>query len=164
MCHWQRWPHIAAALLGLVGVARNDRLATIVIALATFAGLAAVAQWDMLVGWQPKLLILVLALLVAGAMWKKDSRILAIVVTSLAAISGLIGAYQTGMQMGVLPGPSGCTVAHAYIMGSGAPPPAVNCNVVTWSLFGLSLAAFNAIFSLLIAGMGAFLLSRKHAS
>ncbi|MBW8707809.1 MAG: disulfide bond formation protein B, partial [Alphaproteobacteria bacterium] len=24
MCHWQRWPHIAAAALGLIGVARND--------------------------------------------------------------------------------------------------------------------------------------------
>ena len=49
-------------------------------------------------------------------------------------------------------------------MGSGAPPPEVSCNVVTWSLFGLSLAAYNAIFSFLIAGTGAFLLSRKHAA
>ena len=27
MCHWQRWPHIAAAALGLIGVSRSDRLA-----------------------------------------------------------------------------------------------------------------------------------------
>jgi disulfide bond formation protein DsbB len=49
-------------------------------------------------------------------------------------------------------------------MGSNAPPPEVSCNAVTWSLFGLSLAAYNAIFALLIAGTGAFLLSRKHAA
>ena len=85
-------------------------------------------------------------------------------VIALVAISGLIGAYQAGMQWGVLPGPDGCTVAHAYVLGSGAQPPAVNCNVVTWSLLGLSLAAYNAIFSLGIAAAGAFLLSRKHAA
>ena len=83
---------------------------------------------------------------------------------ALVALSGLIGAYQTGMQLGILPGPSACTVAHPYVMGSGAPPPEVSCNAVTWSLFGLSLAGYNAIFSLLIAATGAFLLSRKHAA
>jgi disulfide bond formation protein DsbB len=49
-------------------------------------------------------------------------------------------------------------------MGSGAAAPAVSCNAVTWSLFGLSLAAYNAIFSFLIAGTGALVLSRKHAA
>jgi disulfide bond formation protein DsbB len=118
MCHWQRWPHIAAALIGLIGT----------------------------------------------LVWKKDARTLAIATVVLIAVSGLIAAYQTGMQVGLLPGPSACTVAHAYVMGSNAPPPEVSCNAVTWSLFGLSLAAYNAIFSFLIAGTGAFLLSRKHAA
>jgi hypothetical protein len=49
-------------------------------------------------------------------------------------------------------------------MGSNAPAPQVSCNAVTWSLFGLSLAAYNALFSFLIAGTGAFLLSREHAA
>jgi disulfide bond formation protein DsbB len=49
-------------------------------------------------------------------------------------------------------------------MGSNAPPPEISCNAVTWSLFGLSLAAYNAIFAFLIAGTGAFLLSRKYAA
>ena len=118
MCHWQRWPHIAAAAIGLIGV----------------------------------------------AIWKKDARTLAMATIVLVAVSGLIGAYQTGLQWGILPGPDGCTVAHAYVIGSGAPPPAVSCNVVTWSLLGLSLATYNAIFSFLIAGTGALLLSRKHAA
>jgi disulfide bond formation protein DsbB len=117
MCHWQRWPYIAAAIAGLVLV----------------------------------------------SFWK-NTRQLAIFTIVMVALSGLIGAYQTGMQMGILPGPSGCTVAHAYVLGSGAPPPAISCDVVTWSLFGLSLATYNAIFGLLIAGTGALLLRRSHAA
>ena len=118
MCHWQRWPYIAAAVLGLVIVSA----------------------------------------------WKRDARLLAVLTIVMIVVSGLIGAYQTGMQWGFLPGPEGCTVAHPYVMGSNAPAPEISCNVVTWSLFGLSLAAYNAIFSFLIAGTGAFLLSRKHAA
>ena len=118
MCHWQRWPHIAAAVIGLIGV----------------------------------------------AVWKKDPRLLAIIVIALVTVSGLIGAYQAGMQWGIFPGPEACTVAHPYVMGSNAPPPEVSCNAVTWSLFGLSLAFYNALFSFLIAGTGAILLSRKHAA
>ena len=49
-------------------------------------------------------------------------------------------------------------------MGSGAPEPEISCNAVTWSLFGLSLAAYNAIFAFLIAGTGALLLRRNHAA
>lgn len=118
MCHWQRWPYIAAAVLGLVIV----------------------------------------------SVWKRDARLLAILTIVLIAVSGLIGAYQAGMQWGILPGPEACTVAHAYVMGSNAPPPEISCNAVTWSLFGLSLAAYNAMFAFLIAGTGVFLLSRKHAA
>ena len=50
---------------------------------------------------------------------------------------------------------------------AGAPPPEVSCNVVTWSLFGLSLAAYNAIFSFLIAADGrsfSLIGARKHAA
>jgi disulfide bond formation protein DsbB len=163
MCHWQRWPHIAAAALGLIGVARNDKLATAALALGALAALAAASQWDMLAGWQPKLLILVIGGLVAAALWKKDARLLAMIVITLIVISGLIGAYQTGMQYHLLPGPQGCT-APRYVIGSGAPPPAVRCDIATWFLFGLAMPAYNAIFSFLIAGAGAFLLGRKHAA
>jgi len=117
MCHWQRWPYIAAAIAGLVVV----------------------------------------------SFWK-NTRQLALFTIVMVALSGLIGAYQSGMQMGILPGPEACTVAHPYVLGSGAPPPEVSCNAVTWSLFGLSLASYNAIFAFLIAGTGVFLLNRKHAA
>jgi disulfide bond formation protein DsbB len=166
MCHWQRWPYIAAALIGLVAAGKNDAriLAIVVLALAAVLGVAAAYQWGMLAGWQPKLIAAALIGLICAAAWKKDARSLAIVTIALIAISGLIGAYQAGMQWGILPGPDACSVAHPYVMGSGAPPPQVSCNAVTWSLFGLSLAAYNALLSFLIAGTGAFLLSRKNAA
>jgi disulfide bond formation protein DsbB len=113
MCHWQRWPHIAAALVGLVGT----------------------------------------------LVWKGHARTLAIAAITLVAVSGLIGAYQTGMQIGWLPGPQACTGAR-FVLGSHVIPQ-VQCNVVTWSLFGLSLAAYNAIISLATAAFGATLLVRK---
>ena len=51
----------------------------------------------------------------------------------------------------------------AYIVGSGAPDPEISCNAVTWSLFGLSLAAYNAIFSLGAAVIGTALLVKNRA-
>jgi disulfide bond formation protein DsbB len=114
MCHWQRWPHIAAAFLGIGG---------------TFLA-------------------------------RGQARNLAWIAAILIAISGLIGLYQTGMQVGILPGPQACSVAHPYVMGSNVEPE-VQCNAVTWSLFGLSLAAYNALFSFLLAGAAAFVLGTR---
>ena len=73
--------------------------------------------------------------------------------------SGLIGLYQTGTQLHLLPGPASCT-GHRFILGSNMVPD-VQCDVVSWQMFGLSLAAYNAIFSFLIAGAAGFLLLRK---
>jgi len=36
--------------------------------------------------------------------------------------SGLIGAYQTGMEYHLLPGPAACS-GHRYVLGSSGPPP-----------------------------------------
>ena len=88
MCHWQRWPHIAAAIIGIIGVRACCR-ATRRAALA----------------WTAILLVL---------------------------MSGLIGLYQSGMQWGILPGPSACS-GHRFILGSNMVPE-VQCDVVTWSI------------------------------
>ena len=90
----------------------------------------------------------------------KNARAWAWLAVLLVAVSGLIGAYQTGLQHGLLPLPP-CSVAHPYVMGSGAAEPEVSCNAVTWSLFGLSLAAYNAIFSFLIAGLATLFLKAR---
>jgi disulfide bond formation protein DsbB len=163
MCHWQRWPHIAAILIGLIGtiVWKWDSriLSALIIALVIAAGVIVTRQWQNVF-----FAAIAACALIAAGFWKDGARGLAITTILLVAVSGLIGAYQTGMQLGILPGPGACTVAHPYVMGSGAPPPEVSCNAVTWSLFGLSLAAYNAMVSFLIAGTGLFLLRRNNAA
>jgi disulfide bond formation protein DsbB len=113
MCHWQRWPHIGAAAIGLV----------------------------------------------CAQLFKKQARMLAFAALALVAVSGLIGAYQQGMQWHLLPGPAACT-GHRYVMGSHV-IPVVQCDIVTWRLFGLSLAGYNALVSLTAAALAATLLVRN---
>ena len=116
MCHWQRWPHIAAAIIGILGEAYA----------------------------------------------RDKARALAWTCIVLVLISGLIGLYQSGMQWGIVPGPAACS-GHRFVMGSTV-APVVQCDVVTWSLFGLSLAVYNALFSFLIAGLGALaMVKNRHA-
>ena len=162
MCHWQRWPHIAAAVIGLLGTSVwkwDARALTVpVIVLVAVLGLVIAKPWPM---WP---YIAVVTTLLAGlAATQKDMRGLVLLAIVLVAVSGLIAAYQTGMQAGLLPGPDACSVAKPSIVGSGDPDPQISCNAVTWSLFGLSLAAYNAIFSLGAAAIGTVLLLRKRA-
>ena len=163
MCHWQRWPYFAAAAIALVGTTVwkwNSRwLVTGTLVLVAVLGVIITGQLQNIVA-----IALAAAALIALDFWIRDARLVVVMTILLVAISGLIGAYQAGMQMGILPGPSACTVAKAYVMGSGAPDPEISCNAVTWSLFGLSLAAYNAIFAFLIAGAGLVLLRRNHAA
>ena len=55
--------------------------------------------------------------------------------------------------------PQACTVAHAYVLGSNAPPE-VLCNIPIYIL-GLVFPAWNAIFSFLIAIVAIVLMMRK---
>jgi disulfide bond formation protein DsbB len=158
MCHWQRWPHVAAALIGLGGASVYRKQpglgAALTIVIVTGLGLAVTQQWQ---NWP----VAVAAMMLAGAaLTIKDARGLALVVIGLVAVSGLIGLYQTGMQYHILPGPQACT-GQRYIVGSNAPAPEVACDVPTWFLFGLALPAYNAIFSLGAAALGLLLLNRK---
>ena len=159
MCHWQRWPHIAAATIGLLGTSvwKWDSRILSVGAIALTAGIGLVLTAPPL--WP--YIALVAAGLAVLAFAQKGMRGIAWTVITLIAVSGLIGAYQTGMQVGLLPGPDACVVAKPYVMGSGAPDPEISCNSVTWDLLGLSLAALNALFSLGAAVIGMALLLKR---
>ena len=163
MCHWQRWPYFAAAAIALVGTSVwkwNSRLLAIgALVLVAVLGVIVTGQLQNIVA-----VALVTAALIALSFLIPNTRLVVVMTILLVAVSGLIGAYQTGMQMGLLPGPGACTVAKAYVMGSGAPDPEISCTALTWSLFGLSLAAYNAICAFLIAGAGLVLLRRNHAA
>jgi disulfide bond formation protein DsbB len=163
MCHWQRWPYYAAAVIGLIGTSvwkwDTRLLAAVTIALVAALGLIVTRQ-------MPNVFFVALAAiaLIVVSFLNQGARTAAVMTILLVFASGLVGAYQTGMQLGFLPGPGACTVTHAYVLGSGAPEPEISCNVVTWSLFGLSLAAYNALISFALAATGTLLLRRSHAA
>ncbi len=110
LCIWQRWPHVAAVLLGL--------------ALLAFprSGVAALGGLAMLAG--------------AG-----------------------IAAWHAGIERGWWPGPVTCTAPDiggltpdellARILES----PIVRCDEVAWSLLGVSMAGWNALFCLALAAL-----------
>jgi disulfide bond formation protein DsbB len=116
MCHWQRWPHIAAAMFGLLGGALivSDRLDR---------------------KWAP---------------WLAAATILLILVT------GMIGAYQAGVEWRMLPGPSACMGNRVVLTGTiNLNEHIVRCDVAAWRLFGISLAGYNALLSFATVLFGA---------
>jgi disulfide bond formation protein DsbB len=79
------------------------------------------------------------------------------------ALSGLIGIYHAGVEWMLWEGPAACT-------GLGFDPSAlsgpdafrvVRCDVAAWRLLGISLAGYNALFSLGAATLCLMLLRRK---
>ena len=113
MCHWQRWPHIAAVVAGLA-------------AAASFA--------------RPRL-ALVFAML----------AITALIVTSA------IGVFHVGVEYRWWQGPQACSGSiprglsaeqlKKYLFGARM----VRCDETVWSLWGLSMAGWNALLSAVLA-------------
>lgn len=66
--------------------------------------------------------------------------------------SGLIGAYHAGVEAGIFEGFTQCTArgggrSLADIMAT----PLVRCDEIPWSMFGISMAGWNAILSIISA-------------
>jgi disulfide bond formation protein DsbB len=124
MCHWQRWPHAAAALVGL--------------------GAALLAA--------------------AGALPPRLVRGFALFAIAALALSGAIGVFHAGVEWQWWPGPTACT-GGGYIPGLSdeASFRVVRCDAAAWRdpLLGLSLAGYNALISLAVAGLSLALLSGK---
>lgn len=108
MCLWQRWPHAAAIVIGL---------------LAFF--------------------VPVPALIWLGAL--------------AAATTAGIGIYHSGVEQKWWQGPTSCTSSGGDLSGlSGGDllstdgPALVLCDQISWSFLNLSMASWNAIFSILL--------------
>lgn len=108
MCYWQRYPHIAAVIIGLLWLALRS-------------------------GW----------LIPLGA---------------LAALgTAAIGAYHTGVERGWWEGPSSCTsgdiggLSTDELLDRIMSAPLVRCDEVPWEFLTLSMASWNALFSLALA-------------
>ena len=123
VCHWQRWPHIASAVIGL--------------------GCSALA--------------------LNGMLDRRWNHMLAAAVIALVAVGGLLGVYHVGIEQHIWGGPEHCSgtgVVFRGLDGLGK-DPIVRCDRPALTILGLSLAAYNAVFSLGAAAVGLFLLRTK---
>ncbi len=80
---------------------------------------------------------------------------LVILAALLIAVSGAIGVAHAGVEYGWWQGFTACTSTVSFTGGSAADrlnailkAPVIRCDVAQWTLGGISLAGFNAIFSL----------------
>ena len=173
---------MSEAILSAPGASRSNGAAARLLALLVPAGLLGGALFSQYVGhlypcemcwWQryPH----AAAILLAGAafLFTADSpraRALTALAALAIAISGGIGVYHAGVEAHVFKGFTACST-----MGNGTTNPAdllkqimkvplIQCDQVQWRFLGLSLAAWNAIFSLTGAMAIATLLHRRRAA
>jgi disulfide bond formation protein DsbB len=102
------------------------------------------------------------AILLAGGAFAVPRR--ARLLTALAAlgiaISGAIGVFHAGVELGWWQGLTKCTSGGALTLDELMNVPLVRCDQVQWSLLGISMAGWNAIISLGSAALIALLLAR----
>lgn len=116
MCHWQRWPHMAALVFAAGGgLALMKHQPGIARAAGTLAGLA---------------------LLVTAA----------------------IGLFHVGVEQDWWEGPTACSVIGGGqtaedIFATVMAAPVIRCDETPWSLFGISMAGYNALISFLMGGL-----------
>ncbi len=73
------------------------------------------------------------------------------------AVTGGVGVYHAGVEQGWWPGPESCTRAGGGLSGlSGGDllavdgPRLILCDQISWSFMGLSMAAWNAVLSIIL--------------
>lgn len=85
----------------------------------------------------------------------RHQRVFAILGAMAAAATAAIGLYHTGVERDWWEGPTSCT-GTGQLTGDLLNldiAPVVMCDDVVWSLLGLSMASYNALFSLVLVGI-----------
>lgn len=79
---------------------------------------------------------------------------------ALAALTtAALGVYHSGVELGVFAGPDTCTsngvagLSPDQLLTQILDAPLIRCDEVAWSLMGLSMASWNAVFSLALAAI-----------
>ncbi|MFM9863290.1 MAG: disulfide bond formation protein B [Micropepsaceae bacterium] len=75
----------------------------------------------------------------------------------IALWSAYLGAFHAGVEYKWWPGPQSCSGGGLPLDGGLLGPVSASdivwCDVIPWSMFGISLAGFNFLFSLVAAGL-----------
>lgn len=98
------------------------------------------------------------AILLAGLAFTADaasarSRFLTLAAAAAIAISGAIGVYHAGVELGIFEGLTACSSAAAAgstdeLLKEILATPLVRCDQVQFSFLGISMAGWNALISL----------------
>ena len=76
------------------------------------------------------------------------TRPLVLLAALAIAVSGAIGVFHAGVEYGLWEGLTTCTAGGATTLEDIMAVPLIRCDQVQWTLGGISLAGFNALFSL----------------
>ena len=81
-------------------------------------------------------------------------------------VSGAIGVYHAGVELGVFEGLTSCASAATggsteELLASIMNTPLIRCDAVQFAFLGISMAGWNAIISLAFGGLILWLLARK---
>ena len=93
----------------------------------------------------------------------RNATLLTVLAAIAIAVSGAIGVFHAGVEYGWWEGLTTCTASGGLSLDELINVPLVRCDEVQWSLAGISMAGFNAIFSLGGAALILLLLKRGRA-
>ncbi|WP_336957991.1 disulfide bond formation protein B [Sphingobium aquiterrae] len=118
--------------------------------------------------WQrwPHLVAIFFALDAIALRGRPPISALMVVLAALAiATSGAIGAFHAGVEYGWWEGLTTCSSSPSGgsaqdVLNTILAAPLTRCDVAAWTLFGISLAGYNALFSLGAALLSVLLLAR----
>ncbi|PKP97382.1 MAG: disulfide bond formation protein B [Alphaproteobacteria bacterium HGW-Alphaproteobacteria-13] len=98
---------------------------------------------------QAAIILAALALILRGN--DRAMRALTWLAALSIAVSGAIGIFHAGVEYGFWEGLTTCATGAGTAVSldsiMGTMPPLIRCDTAQWTLFGISLAGYNAIFS-----------------
>ena len=88
-------------------------------------------------------------------------RLLVLLAAAAIAVSGAIGVFHAGVELGWWEGVTTCTATGAASLQDILAAPVVRCDQVQFEFLGISMAGWNALISLSAAGAIAWLTVRR---
>ena len=103
--------------------------------------------------WPHGAAILLAALAFTGPATSERSRTLTLLAALAIAVSGAIGVYHAGVELGIFEGLTTCAstaggASNAELLDQIMNTPLVRCDQVQFAFLGISMAGWNAILSL----------------
>lgn len=93
----------------------------------------------------------VIAIVLGALIYVMPNRFIALLSGLVVLVGGFIGVYHAGVEQKWWEGPTDCTGSGLSVtdnlLDMTAPVHVVMCDVIPWSMFGISMAGWNAIIS-----------------